>query len=47
MEGIKSLNKNYKFYDIEPENEEIIKQDYLLLDTSDLQKNKVHTFKKL
>lgn len=26
---IKSLFKNYKFYDLEPENSEIIKQDYL------------------
>lgn len=29
IENIKSVFKNYKFYDIEPENEEIIKQDYL------------------
>ena len=28
--GIKSLTTNFKFYDLEPENEEIIKQDYLL-----------------
>ena len=30
IEGIKSISKNYIFYDIEPENDEIIKQDYLL-----------------
>jgi len=28
--GIKSLTKYFKFYDLEPENDEIIKQDYLL-----------------
>jgi predicted RNA methylase len=30
--GIKSLTSNYKFYDLEPENGEIIKQDYFLYD---------------
>ena len=29
IEIIKSLTDNYRFYDIEPENDEIIKQDYL------------------
>jgi hypothetical protein len=29
---IKELTKNYKFYDIIPENQEITKQDFLLLD---------------
>jgi len=29
---IKTLTKHYKFYDIEPENVEILKQDYLELD---------------
>jgi predicted RNA methylase len=28
--GIKSLTSHYNFYDLEPENDEIIKQDYLL-----------------
>lgn len=28
--GIKSMTSNFKFYDLEPENDEIIKQDYLL-----------------
>jgi predicted RNA methylase len=32
IKGIKLLTNNYKFYDIEPENSEIIKQDYLELD---------------
>jgi len=31
--GIKKLSNNYKFYDLEPENNEIIKQDYLLYST--------------
>ena len=29
--GIKSLSQNFIFYDLEPENDEIIQQDYLLL----------------
>ena len=32
IEGIKSLTYNYLFYDIEPENEEIIKKDFLTYD---------------
>lgn len=32
IEGIKSLAYNRLFYDIEPENEEIVKQDFLSLD---------------
>ena len=32
IDGIKSLTYNQLFYDIEPENEEIIKQDFLTLD---------------
>ena len=46
IEGIKSLSKNYEFYDLEPENNEIIKQDYLKYDCSTLQKkrnSKIHT----
>lgn len=31
INAIKKVSKNYQFYDIEPENEEIIKQDYLKL----------------
>jgi len=30
--GIKSITSNFRFYDLEPDNEEIIKQDYLLYD---------------
>jgi len=30
--AIKSLTKNFRFYDLEPDNHEIIKQDYLLYD---------------
>ena len=33
--GIKTLTSNYKFYDLEPENDEIVKQDYLLYDYED------------
>ena len=32
IDSIKSLFKFYKFYDLEPENDEIIKQDYLKFD---------------
>lgn len=32
IEGIKAISSNYLFYDLEPENEEIIKQNYLDLD---------------
>jgi hypothetical protein len=32
IEGIKSLTNNFRFYDLEPENKEITKQDYLLYD---------------
>jgi predicted RNA methylase len=33
--GIKSLSSNYKFYDLEPEHDEIRKQDFLLLNYDD------------
>jgi len=44
INGIKSLFKHYKFYDIEPEHSEIIKQDYLEYDYSIIDKkyNKIH-----
>lgn len=32
ISGIKSITNNFKFYDLEPDNEEIIKQDYLEYD---------------
>ena len=43
MNGIKSLCHNYKFFDLKPENKEIIKQDYLKYQytkTKDI--NKIH-----
>lgn len=30
IDGIKTITPNYRFYDLEPENNEIIKQDYLM-----------------
>jgi hypothetical protein len=42
ISSIESRHSYYKFYDIEPENSEIIKQDYLLLDTTSLTKKNVH-----
>jgi len=47
INSIKQLSSNYKFYDLVPENDEIIKQDYLLLNISDISKfsdisNNVH-----
>jgi predicted RNA methylase len=39
IEGIKRLSNNYRFYDILPENDEIITQNFLDLDVSDLQTN--------
>jgi predicted RNA methylase len=37
--GVKLLTKNFIFYDLEPDNEEIIKQDYLLYDYHDIKSN--------
>ena len=44
IKKIKSLFSNYLFYDIAPENAEIIKQDYLELDFDNLinKYNKIH-----
>jgi predicted RNA methylase len=43
IEGIKSLTDNFKFYDLEPENDEIVKQDYLLFDYNSIEKKgKIH-----
>jgi predicted RNA methylase len=39
INSIKEISNNYKFYDLEPENTEIIKQDFLLLDTNNIQQN--------
>jgi len=42
--AIKLISNNFKFYDLEPDNEEIIKQDYLLYDYSIIKEifNKIH-----
>tara|TARA_Y100000389_G_scaffold171916_2_gene179913 strand:+ start:3424 stop:4296 length:873 start_codon:yes stop_codon:yes gene_type:complete len=44
IEVIKQLSKNYRFYDIKPENNQIIKQDFLKLDSSKIfsKFNKIH-----
>ncbi len=44
IKKIKSLSNNYIFYDISPDNEEIIKQDFLKLDYSKIVEkyNKIH-----
>ena len=42
IDFIMSLSKNYLFYDIEPDNSKIIKQDFLLLDTKNFQQKKIH-----
>jgi len=43
IENIKLIFNYYKFYDLEPEHSEIIKQDYLTLDYSKLIKGeKIH-----
>jgi len=41
INDIKQMSKNYRFYDIAPEHDEIMKQDYLNLDTSPF-KTKFH-----
>ena len=42
--GIKSLTNNFKFYDLEPECDEIVKQDYLQYECNDIGKtdSKIH-----
>jgi hypothetical protein len=44
IRGIKLLTNNFRFYDIEPDNDEIIKQDYLLYDYGDIKEglHKIH-----
>lgn len=39
IKKIKKISKNYKFYDIKPENKEIEKQDYLDLDYDEIKNN--------
>lgn len=40
--SIKSLTSNYVFYDLEPDNDDIIKQDYLLYNNVNNKYNKIH-----
>jgi len=42
--GIKLLSNNFRFFDLEPDNNEIIKQDYLNYDHSSIKENfnKIH-----
>jgi predicted RNA methylase len=44
VDGIKLLTNNYEFYDLEPDNDEITKQDYLVYDYSNIKEkyNKIH-----
>jgi hypothetical protein len=35
IDGVKSLTNNFRFYDLEPEHGEIIRQDYLLYNCAD------------
>ena len=42
IKSIKKLSSNYKFYDLEPEHEEIIKQDFLNMDYMLLKYQDVH-----
>jgi hypothetical protein len=44
IKGIKLLTSNFKFYDLKPENEEIIEQDYLLYDYNNIKNifGKIH-----
>jgi len=43
IKGIKLLSNNFEFYDIEPDNDEIIQKDYLIYDYSNIKKiNKIH-----
>lgn len=44
IKGIKSLTNNFKFFDLEPDNNEIIKQDFLLYNYDSIKKtfHKIH-----
>jgi predicted RNA methylase len=37
IDGIKNISSNYKFYDLEPEHNEVSKQDFLEFDYKELQ----------
>ena len=44
IQGIKEIANHYYFYDLEPENDEIVEQDYLELDFNDIREtySKIH-----
>ena len=42
IDEIKKTVNNYIFYDIEPENDEIIEQDYLLVNSDDFKDCNIH-----
>ena len=42
IENIKTLSSNYKFYDLEPEHNEIVKQDFLEFDYKQLKDTNIH-----
>jgi predicted RNA methylase len=44
IKGIKLITNNFKFYDLEPDNDEIIKQDYLTYNYDEIKENfnKIH-----
>ena len=42
IDAIKSLTSNYEFYDLEPCNDEIVKQDYLLYNNNNNNNNNIH-----
>jgi len=44
IQGIKEIANHYHFYDLEPENDEIVEQDYLELDFNDIREtySKIH-----
>ena len=42
IHGIKNMFTNYKFYDIEPENDEIKKEDFLKINFENKKYNRVH-----
>jgi predicted RNA methylase len=42
IDDIKSMTKNYKFYDLKPEHIEIVKQDFLDLDLDELKEKYIN-----
>ena len=47
IDAIKSLKCDYEFYDLEPEHEEIVKQDYLLYNTNNNNNNNNNNTQKI